>query len=260
MLLQVEDLHIRFGRAADAVNGIQFCLDEGEILGLVGESGSGKTATAMSICGLLDRRQVHMAGKVLLCGQDMLRCSAKELRRIQGKLVSVVFQEPMSSFDPLMPIGKQVEEALRVHTDLSPAQRRDAALAAMEQVELPDPGGLYRKYPHELSGGMLQRAMIAAAIVTKPKLLIADEPTTALDVTTQRQILALLRRLNRENRMAILFISHDLQVVRRLCTRAAVMQCGQIVETGLVEDLFHVPRHPYTRALIDAIPTRDRRL
>ena len=166
----------------------------------------------------------------------------------------------MTSLDPVMRIGPQVEESLRVHTRLTAAQRRQRALEAMAQAELPNPEDTYRRYPHELSGGMLQRAMIAAAIINRPRLLLADEPTTALDVTIQAQILALLRKLNRENHMAILFISHNLQVVRKLCTRVAVMQRGRILEAGLVEDIFRAPQAEYTRRLIAAIPTRDKKL
>ena len=162
----------------------------------------------------------------------------------------------MSAMDPTMRIGKQVEECLRVHTDLSAQERRQRALQALRDVELPDPEGVYRKYPHELSGGMLQRVMIAAAIVARPRLLLADEPTTALDVTIQAQILALLKRLNQEMGMSILFISHNLHVVRKLCTRVAVMEKGRIVETGPVDQIFFHPQVPYTQRLIAAIPTR----
>ncbi len=166
----------------------------------------------------------------------------------------------MTSLDPVMRIGPQVEESLRVHTRLSAAERRERALEALRQAELPDPEAVYRRYPHELSGGMLQRVMIAAAIISRPKLLLADEPTTALDVTIQAQILALLRKLNRENGMAILFISHNLQVVRKLCENVAVMQKGRLVEAGNVEQIFRAPEHDYTRQLIAAIPTRDKKL
>ena len=262
-LLEVRDLQVHFHNAAperNAVDGVSFSMEEGEILGLVGESGSGKTVTAMSVSGLLPRGKVQVSGSITLDGREILQCPPQELRRIQGDELSVVFQEPMTSLDPVMRIGPQVEESLRVHTRLTAAQRRQRALEAMAQAELPNPEDTYRRYPHELSGGMLQRAMIAAALINRPRLLLADEPTTALDVTIQAQILALLRKLNRENHMAILFISHNLQVVRKLCTRVAVMQRGRILEAGLVEDIFRAPQAEYTRRLIAAIPTRDKKL
>ena len=262
-LLSVRDLRVRFHRAAPgrcAVDGVSFSLEEGEILGLVGESGSGKTVTAMAVSGLLPRRQTEASGSVTLAGRALLHCTEAQLRAVQGSELAVVFQEPMTSLDPVRRIGPQVEESLRAHTRLSAGERRQRALEAMAQAELPDPEALCRKYPHELSGGMLQRVMIAAAIVSRPKLLLADEPTTALDVTIQAQILALLKKLNRETHMAILFISHDLHVVRKLCRRVAVMRRGRIVETGTAEALFRAPREDYTRQLIAAIPTRDRRL
>ena len=200
--------------------------------------------------------RADVSGQVLLDGKDLLALTPAQMRKRQGCAISVVFQEPMSAMDPTMRIGKQVEECLRVHTDLSAQERRQRALQALRDVELPDPEGVYRKYPHELSGGMLQRVMIAAAIVARPRLLLADEPTTALDVTIQAQILALLKRLNQEMGMSILFISHNLHVVRKLCTRVAVMEKGRIVETGPVDQIFFHPQVPYTQRLIAAIPTR----
>ena len=171
----------------------------------------------------------------------------------------MIFQEPMTSLDPVMRIGPQVEESLRIHTRMNALERRAAALSAMEEAELRDPEIVYEKYPHELSGGMLQRAMIAAAVVARPKLLLLDEPTTALDVTIQAQILELLKKLNRESGISMLFISHNLNVVRKLCTRTAVMQRGVLVEEGDIETVFRHPRHPYTQRLIAAIPTRHRK-
>ena len=262
-LLKVEDLRIHFHNAAPdrfAVDGVSFAMQPGEILGLVGESGSGKSVTAMSVCGLLPRKKADVSGSITLDGEELLQCDERQLQAIQGDRISVVFQEPMTSLDPVMRIGPQVEESLRFHTKLSAAERKARALEAMAMAELPEPETLYRKYPHELSGGMLQRVMIAAAIISRPQLLLADEPTTALDVTIQAQILQLLRKLNAEQGMAILFISHNLQVVRRLCSRVAVMQRGYIVEEGLVEDIFRAPQHDYTRRLIAAIPTRDKKL
>ena len=256
-MLEIRDLHVKFHtRQREAVAGVSLTIHDGEILGLVGESGSGKSVTAMSVAGLLPRKQCDFSGEILLDGAELLHADRTLLRQVQGREIGVVFQEPQSCMDPLMRIGPQVEEVLRIHTDLSREARRDQALAALAAVELPDPAGVYRKYPHELSGGMLQRAMIAAAILPRPKLLLADEPTTALDVTIQAQILELLRRLNRELGMSILFISHNLAVVRKLCTRVAVMEKGHIVESGPVDQIFFHPQAPYTQRLIAAIPTR----
>ena len=256
-MLEIRDLHVQFhGADHEAVRGIGLTVGDVEIVGLVGESGSGKTVTAMMLSGLLRPEQASFRGKILLDGRDLLTSSGDTLRSIQGKDICVVFQEPMSAMDPTMRIGKQVEECLRIHTDLSAQERRQRALQALRDVELPDPEGVYRKYPHELSGGMLQRVMIAAAIVARPRLLLADEPTTALDVTIQAQILALLKRLNRELGMSILFIPHNLQEVRNLCTSVEVMEKGRIVETGPVDQIFFHPQAPYTQRLIAAIPTR----
>ena len=259
-LLQVDSLRVHFHNAAHgryAVDDVSFSMEPGEILGLVGESGSGKTVTAMCISGLLPRQRALVQGSITLEGKEILRCTEKELRQIQGQELAVVFQEPMTSMNPVMRVGRQVEESLRIHTKLSPAERKAKALEALAQVELPDPATIYRKYPHELSGGQLQRVMIAAAIVTRPKLLLADEPTTALDVTIQAQILALLKKINRESGMGILFISHDLHVVRKLCTRVAVMERGKLVEVNKVDAIYQSPKHPYTQKLISAIPHRD---
>ncbi len=259
-MLEIRDLHVRFHtRQREAVAGIRLTIPEGEIAGLVGESGSGKTVTAMSVAGLLPRKQCDYSGEILLDGVELLHAPRSELRKIQGKSIGVVFQEPMSAMDPLMKVGRQVEEVLRIHTDLGREERRRQALEALAAVELPDPRGVYEKYPHELSGGMLQRAMIAAAIIARPRLLLLDEPTTALDVTVQAQILQLLKKLNRESGISMLFISHDLSVVRRLCTRVAVMQRGLLVEEGPADQVFFHPVHPYTKRLIAAIPTRRRK-
>ena len=250
-MLEIRDLHVRFhGSDHEAVRGIDLSVADGEIVGLVGESGSGKTVTAMTVSGLLDHRKADVRGSICLDGRQLLDLGGEKLRSIQGKDICVVFQEPMSALDPAMRIGPQVEECLRAHTALSREERRERALEALREVDLPDAEGIYRKYPHELSGGMLQRVCIAAAI------LLADEPTTALDVTIQAQILELLRRLNRELGMSILFISHNLHVVRKLCTRVAVMEKGRIVETGETEQVFLHPQAPYTQRLIAAIPTR----
>ncbi|MBR5047706.1 MAG: ABC transporter ATP-binding protein [Eubacterium sp.] len=263
MLLCVNNLKIHFKDAAPdrfAVNGVSFGMKKGEILGLVGESGSGKTVTAMAISGLLPENAADTWGNITLDGRELLQCDRKSLQDLQGDEISVVFQEPMTSMNPLLRVGPQVEECLRIHTKLSRKERKDKALEALQQVDLPDPEDVYRKYPHELSGGMLQRAMIAAAIINKPQLLLADEPTTALDVTIQEEILKLLIRLNQETNTAILFISHNLNVVRKLCGRVIVMQRGIIVENGSTEDVFYNPQHEYTKKLIAAIPTREHRM
>ncbi|MBQ2061282.1 MAG: ABC transporter ATP-binding protein [Oscillospiraceae bacterium] len=256
-MLEIRDLHVKFhNRDREAVAGISLTIHDGEIMGLVGESGSGKTVTAMSIAGLLPRRQCDLSGDILLDGEDLLHAPRSALRQIHGRKIGVVFQEPMSAMDPLMKVGEQVGEVLRIHTDWSKEERRARVMAVMEDVELQNPAEVYDKYPHELSGGMLQRAMIAAAIVIQPKLLLLDEPTTALDVTIQAQILELLKKLNAEQGISMLFISHNLNVVRKLCRRVAVMQRGVLVEEGDTDRVFFEPRHPYTKRLIEAIPTR----
>ncbi len=262
-VLNIRDLRVHFKDAAPdrfAVDGLNLSMEEGEILGLVGESGSGKTVTAMSISGLLPREKAEFSGSITLDGREIFSCTDREMLNILGDKLGVVFQEPMTSMDPVMLIGPQVEECLKNHSRLSREERRRRALEAMAQADLPEPERIYRRYPHELSGGMLQRVMIAAAIVSRPRLLLADEPTTALDVSVQAEILALLKKLNREQGMAIMLISHDLNVVRRLCSRVCVMQRGKLVEDRDVEDIFREPRHPYTKQLIAAIPGRDKRL
>ena len=257
-MLEIRDLHVKFhNRDREAVAGISFTIGDGEIVGLVGESGSGKTVTAMSIAGLLPRKQCSYSGDVLLNGKDLLHADRAELRKIHGAEIGVVFQEPMSSMNPLMKIGDQVAEVLLIHTGLDRKSQKQRALEAMRAAELPDPETLWDKYPHELSGGMLQRTMIAAAIASGPSLLLLDEPTTALDVTIQAQILQLLKKLNQERKISMLFISHNLGVVRRLCGRVAVMQRGVLVETGETETVYRHPQHPYTRQLINAIPRRE---
>ncbi len=260
-MLEVQELHIAFpdraGNLQEAVKGISFSIADGEILGIVGESGSGKTQTALAMAGLSPRK-AQLRGKILLDGRDLMPLSREEIRKVQGKEIAIVFQEPMTSLNPTMRIGRQVEEVLTIHTNLSKEERKQLALQALHDVELPDVEKIYAKYPHELSGGQRQRVMIASAIIGNPKLLIADEPTTALDVTIQAEILKLLQKLNREKNMSVLFISHDLRVIRKLCSRVAVMNRGEIVEQGDVETVFLHPQDPYTRKLIDSIPVRRR--
>ena len=263
-LLEVKNLRVHFHDARPerwAVNGVSLSVEKGEIHALVGESGSGKTVTAMCISGLLPREKALREGFITLDGVEIFSSPEEELRKIQGGEMTVVFQEPMTSFDPTMRIGPQVEEGLRIHRrDLSRRERKEKALSAMRQAELADVEKVYQRYPHELSGGMLQRAMIAAAIVTEPKLLICDEPTTSLDVSIQAQILKLIRELSQQIGCAVLFISHDLHVVKRLCENVSVMQRGKIVETGNVEEVFRNPQDPYTKHLLSAIPNRKHHL
>ena len=259
-MLEIRDLHVKFHNSdREAVGGVSYTIEDGEIQGLVGESGSGKTVTAMSIAGLLPRKQCSYSGQILLDGMDLLHADRNELRKIHGRHIGVVFQEPMSSMNPLVKVGHQVEEVLLLHTNMTAEERRRRAIETLDQVELNNPEEVYEKYPHELSGGMLQRAMIAAAIIIRPKLLLLDEPTTALDVTIQAQILELLKRLNKEYDASMLFISHNLNVVRKLCNKVAVMQRGLLVEEGKTEQVFYHPQHEYTKRLIAAIPTRPKR-
>ena len=261
-MLDIENLTVHFNCAPPdhtAVKGISLHMDKGEIVGLVGESGSGKSVTALTIAGLLNRYMATFGGKVMFNGQDILSLPSEQLRKIRGKDIAMVFQEPMSSLNPVLKIGPQVEESLIIHTNKTKEERKSLALAALKAVDLPDPEATYNKYPHQLSGGQLQRVCIAAAMISNPALLIADEPTTALDVTIQAQIIELLKRLNREYGMGILFISHNLNVVRKLCTRVAVMYKGNIVEEGPCDDIFFNPKEDYTKRLIAAIPTRSKK-
>lgn len=261
-LLRVEDLTVRAQTekgAFDIVSGISFSMAPGEILGIVGESGCGKSMTALSIAGLLARNVSPSAGRILFGGRDLRALPREEIRRIQGKELSMIFQEPMTSLNPLMKIGRQVSENLRLHSGLPKREIRGRTVAALRRVGLPEPERLLGAYPHELSGGMRQRVMIALAVICRPKLIIADEPTTALDVTIQAQILGLLREINREYGCAILFISHDLGVVSQLCSRILVMYAGSIVEEGAARDIFRNPAHEYTKGLIGSIPTREMR-
>ncbi len=262
-MLDVVDLNIEFHDhlvPETVVFDFDLHMDPGEIVGLVGESGSGKSMTALAIAGLLSRHDMEKRGQILFEKKDLLTCKREELRALQGNEISMVFQEPMTSLNPVFRIGWQVEEALRIHhPKLSKQERKERAIRALCDVELPDAERVYRSYPHQLSGGMRQRVMIASAMVCEPKLLIADEPTTALDVTIQAQIVKLLKRINREKNTAILFISHDLSLIRQLCERVIVMRGGYIVEGGPVEEIFLSPKEEYTRELIGAIPKCEKR-
>ena len=261
-LLWVTDLSIgvvRDGQYYAAVDGIDFFIRRGEILGLVGESGCGKSMTALAVAGLLPEGIRIKSGSIVFEGDSLLDMTEKERARIRGRVISMVFQEPMSSLNPLMKIGKQVSEVIRLHDNKTREEMEAMTLSIMEKVGLPNPRALMQSYPHELSGGMQQRVMIAMAVISNPRLIIADEPTTALDVTMQAQILELLKLINKEYGIAILFISHDLGVVSRFCHRMAVMYAGKIVEEGTVSNIFHHPVHEYTRGLLGSIPTSESR-
>ncbi len=256
--LRVEDLRVSVG-TVEAVRGVSFTLDAGSRTGLIGESGSGKTLTALALFRLLPEG-LSARGRVVYRGQDLLRLSEQELCELRGDRLAMVFQEPMTALNPVMRVGEQVAEPLRVHRGLDREQARATAERILERVHLPDPAEKMRAYPHKLSGGQRQRAMIAMAMACSPDILVADEPTTALDVTVQAQILRLLDELVEEHGATLLLITHDLPVVASTCDRVIVMYGGKVVETGTVDQVFDRPRHPYTRALLDAIPPLDREL
>jgi peptide/nickel transport system ATP-binding protein/oligopeptide transport system ATP-binding protein len=259
-VLSVRDLRAWFFTdqgIAKAVDGVSFDVRGGETLGIVGESGCGKTVTSLAILGLLPQPPARImdGSSVLLHGEELVGASEARLRRLRGNEVSMIFQEPMSSLNPVYPVGDQIGEALRLHRGLDRRAARAASVELLDEVGIPDAARRVDEYPHQLSGGMRQRVMIAMAISCAPKLLIADEPTTALDVTIQAQILDLLAGLRRTHGMAVLLITHDLGVVAEVCDRVVVMYAGQVVETGSVEDIFSRPAHPYTRGLLDSLPS-----
>lgn len=257
-LLTVDDLSIAFpGQAADrkAVSNISFSIAPGQTLGLVGESGSGKSATSLALLRLLPS-SARLTGRISFGGKDLLALSGEEMRRVRGSGIAMIFQEPMTALNPVMRVGEQIGEAILAHQPgLGRAMVRVRVVEAMEQVGIPDVERRLREYPHQFSGGQRQRILIAMAIVNRPQLLIADEPTTALDVTVQAQILALLRELREEYKLAMLFISHDLAVVSQVADHVAVMQHGRMVEQAASAEIFRNPQHPYTRKLLAAAPT-----
>jgi peptide/nickel transport system ATP-binding protein len=253
-LLSIENLNIGFG-ATQAVRGLSLDIASGESLGLVGESGSGKSVTALAILRLLDPA-ARVEGRIAFDGRDLVALPAEEMRRLRGREIAMIFQEPMTALNPVMPVGEQIAEAVRVHQrELSRSQVRDKVLEAMHAVALPDPAGRYGDYPHQFSGGQRQRILIAMAIANRPRLLMADEPTTALDVTVQAQILELLADLRRRFGLAMLFISHDLAVVSQVADRVAVMRHGLLLEQASRAAIFRDPLHEYTRSLLGALPT-----
>ncbi len=256
--LAIEALTVQLPKGADreqAVANVSFGIEPGELLCLVGESGSGKSIIAQTVMGLLPRQVRPVAGRVLLGGEDLLRATPARLRQLRGRKMAMIFQEPMTALNPLMTCGSQLEETFALDTALSAERRRARVLEMLEHVRLPEPKVIQRAYPHQLSGGQRQRIMIAMALALKPSLLIADEPTTALDVTTQAEILKLLRELQRESGTAVLFITHDLGVVSEIADRVAVLRMGELVECGLTRDLLARPKHPYTRMLLEAVPS-----
>jgi peptide/nickel transport system ATP-binding protein len=256
-LLEVSGIRTSFATRhglVRAVTDVSFHIDRGEVLGLVGESGCGKSVTSLSILGLVPRPGQVDAGEVLFDGRDLMRLPREDLRRIRGDRIAMIFQQPQSSLNPVMDVGAQIGEALEIHRRMKHKAARRRAIELMRMVGIPDPARRIQAYPHEMSGGMAQRVMIAMALACEPELLIADEPTTALDVTIQAQILDLMRQLQQETGTAIILITHDLGVVAEMCDRVAVMYAGEIVEQSDVHSLFAQPHHPYTRGLIGSVP------
>jgi len=256
-LLEIKDEKLSFFTPAGevkALNGVSFSMNEGEVLGIVGESGSGKSVTAYSIMGLTAYPGKLIGGTIYFNGHQIEKMSEKEMRKIRGNEVSIIFQDPMTSLNPVYTIGNQITEVIRLHTGKSKKEAYDRAKELLELVGINEPAKRLKQYPHELSGGMRQRVMIAIALACEPKLLIADEPTTALDVTIQAQILELMQELRKKLGMSIIMITHDLGVVASMCERIAVMYAGHIVEYGTADEIFYEPKHEYTKGLIKSIP------
>lgn len=259
-LLEVQNLRVEFGSTASpfrAVDNVSLHVDAGEVLGIVGESGSGKSVTALALMGLIDEPGRVRADRLSFDGRDLLTMSPKARRQLLGRDIAMIFQDPMASLNPCFTVEYQLVETLRLHEGGSRKALRERALALLRSVEIPDPERRLSAYPHQLSGGMSQRVMVAIAIACNPRLLIADEPTTALDVTIQAQMLALLLRLQKERGMALVLITHDLGVVAEIAQRVLVMYAGEVVETSAVPAIFEAPRHPYTEALLSALPEHN---
>ena len=259
-LLQIQELHTQFETkqgTVRAVDGLSLDLYEGEVLGLVGESGCGKTMTALSIMRLLPGNGQAVGGEINFEGKNLLQCSAEEMKQIRGRKIAMIFQEPMTALTPTMTIGRQISEAMEIHLALSRQEARERALELLEHVGIPSPRARFDNYIHQFSGGMRQRVMIAIAFSCQPRLLLADEPTTALDVTVQAQILDLIKELAQESGMTALFITHDMGIVAGSCDRVAVMYAGRMVEFGPVDEVLLNPRHPYTQGLLGSVPSLD---
>jgi peptide/nickel transport system ATP-binding protein len=259
--LSVRDLRVHFPTddgLVKAVDGISFDLERGSILGIVGESGSGKSVTSQAILGLHNRNRTHMSGEIWFGGRNLVAATDSEMRKLRGNEIAMIFQDPLSSLHPFYRVGSQISEAYLVHNDVSKREARRVSVEMLDRVGIPNPTSRYDDYPHEFSGGMRQRAMIAMALVCSPKLLIADEPTTALDVTVQAQILELIKDLAKEFHSAIILITHDLGVVAETCDSIVVMYGGQCVEKGAVGELFYEPEMPYTWGLLSSMPRMDR--
>ena len=260
--LSVRDLQVQFPTEdgiVQAVNGINLDLARGQTLGIVGESGSGKSVTSQAILGLLKGTSAEVTGSITLDGQDLVRASEADMRKLRGDVMSMIFQDPLSSMHPFYRVGDQIREAYLVHNHVGKKAAHQATVDMLRRVGIPNPDSRYRDYPHQFSGGMRQRAMIAMALICNPKLLIADEPTTALDVTVQAQILELIKDLQREYNSAVILITHDLGVVAETCERVLVMYGGQCVEMGTVEEIFYRPEMPYTWGLLGSMPRMDRK-
>ena len=258
-VLKIENLHVSFDTYAGevhAVRGVSLHVGEGEVLAIVGESGCGKSVTAQTVMKLNPMPPARIKeGSIDLCGEDIVAANEKKMQDIRGRLVSMIFQDPMTCLNPTMKVGRQLTEAICQHRKLSKDEAKKEAVRLLEMVQIPNAAERAEQYPHEFSGGMRQRAMIAMAMSCEPKLLIADEPTTALDVTIQAQIMQLMAKVREETGTAIILITHDLGVVANLADRVAVMYAGKIVETGTAEDIFYRPKHPYTQALLKSLPT-----
>ncbi|WP_134324872.1 ABC transporter ATP-binding protein [Cumulibacter soli] len=257
---EVEDLNVFFGhgsREVHAVRDVSFALERGEVVGLVGESGSGKSATGLSILQLHPSSRAKVTGRVSVDGKDIQDLGRAEMQQVRGNEISMIFQDALSALDPVYTVGKQLVDTLRAHNDLKRAAAREIAVDLLASVGIPEPRKRFDNYPHQLSGGMRQRVMIAIALACEPKVLIADEPTTALDVTIQAQVLDLLRELAAAHDTAILFISHDLGVIAELCSRVLTMYAGEIVEQSSIDDMLEKPFHPYTSGLIQALPANN---